>query len=263
MGKISRTSLKEAFDRDGYVVARGAIDPDLAGEMVEHVHWLGRKHPDVRPEALHHELLVNDPFIHRLTGDARLLDLAEPFIGPDIALFAAHYIAKRPTSGQAVAWHQDGSYWPLEPMEVVTLWVAGTDSDGTNGCMRVIPGTQNRRLLSLEEMVKVDTDQHVLELAVHPDQIDASEAIDLKLEAGDVSIHNPQIIHGSESNRSDRWRIGLTLRYIPTTTRVVREGHTCLLHRGRATAGIANIYADRPRFQTSEHMPFSGCGHWK
>ena len=62
--------------------------------------------------------MTHDPFWVRLVGDQRLLDIAKLFIGPNIALFASHYIAKPPGEGQAVLWHQDAHYWPLEPMEV-------------------------------------------------------------------------------------------------------------------------------------------------
>ena len=110
------STLLQEYDEKGYCIARGAIDAGLAAETVEHVQWLVRKHPDTRPERLHHNLLVNDPFMHRLVCDERLLEIAAQFIGPNVAMFGAHYIAKKPETGQAVRWHQDGSYWPLEPM---------------------------------------------------------------------------------------------------------------------------------------------------
>lgn len=258
-----QSDLRREYDKAGYVVVRNAIDSDLAQEMVDHVHWLGQKHPDVRPEQLHHHLLVHDPFMHRLVGDKRLLDIAEQFIGPDIALFAAHYIAKKPLTGQAVGWHQDGSYWPLEPMEVTTLWVAGTDSTVENGCMRLIPGTQHNRLLTRKDMIKMDREGYVLDLGIHPDDIEESQAVDLELKAGDISIHNPAIIHGSNANRSEQWRVGLTLRYIPTTTWVKSEGHENLLLRGKTAPGVANVYAERPKFTVGEHMPFRGWEAWQ
>ena len=258
MRKAAKTGLDKKYDDNGYVIVRNAIDPGLAQEMVAHVHWLCKRHPDVRPEALHHDLLVNDPFIHRLVGDERLLDGAEQFIGMDIALFAAHYIAKKPFDGQAVGWHQDGSYWPLVPMQVTTLWVAGTDSTVETGCMRVIPGTQDHRLLTRTDMIEMNSENYVLPLAIHPDEIDDSEAIDIELKAGDVSIHNPMIIHGSNANKSDKWRVGLTLRYIPTTTYVEQEHHENILLRGNASRAIKNIYAERPVFVGGEHMPFRG-----
>ncbi len=263
METTTGSALRQEYDEKGYVVVRNAIDPGLAQEIVDHVHWLGKKHPTVRPEQLHHRMLVNDPFMHRLVGDDRLLDIAEQFLGPDIALFAAHYIAKRPLTGQAVGWHQDGSYWPLEPMEVTTLWVAGTDSTVENGCMRIIPGTQHNRLLTRKDMIKMDTQGYVLDLAIHPDDIDESAAIDLELKAGDISIHNPTIIHGSNANHSDKWRVGLTLRYIPTTTLVKIEGHENLLLRGNAVPAVANAYAARPHFVAGEHMPFRGAEAWQ
>ena len=55
------SDLREEYDQKGYVIVRGAIDPDLAQETVGHVHWLCERYPDVRPERLHHFLLVDDP----------------------------------------------------------------------------------------------------------------------------------------------------------------------------------------------------------
>lgn len=259
---IATTPLRKEYDENGYVIVRNVIDPDLAAETVDHVHWLLDKHPNTRPDQLHHNLLVHDPFMHRLVGDDRLLDIVEQFIGPDIALFAAHYIAKRPHKGQAVGWHQDGSYWPLEPMEVTTLWLAGSDSKKENGCMRVLPGTQNKRLLKPREMIELDTEEYVLGLGIHPSQIDESEAVDLELNAGDISMHNPHIIHGSNANTSDNWRVGLTLRYIPPTTWVKKEGHENILFRGAEDRTVQNLYAPRPSFDPSEHMQFRGCDRW-
>ena len=98
------------------------------------------------------------------------------FVGPNIALFASHYISKRPYDDQAVLWHQDGSYWPLEPMDVVTLWLAVDDSVPENGCMRVIPGTQTSRLLRRDELQERTDVENVLESGMDPALVDESKA---------------------------------------------------------------------------------------
>ncbi len=255
-------SLRKEYDEKGYCIARGAIDTGLASEMVDHVHWLMERHPKIRPERLGHGLLVDDPFMHRLVRDRRLVDVAEQFLGPHVAMFAAHYIAKGPHKGQAVQWHQDGSYWPLEPMEVATLWVAGTDSVIDNGCMRVLPGTQNMRLRKRSEMVELDDEKFVLGVGIHPDEIEDKDAVDLELQAGDVSIHNPTIIHGSNANASDRWRVGLTLRYIPTSTHVTSADHASILCRGETNPAVDNTYAATPAWVAGEHMNFQGAEAW-
>ena len=256
-------ALKKKYDKNGYAIIRDVIDPELFSEVEDHVHWLSKKYPDTRPEAFHHSLLVHDPFIHHLLDNKNLLDIIEAIIGPDIALFGAHYIAKKPYDGKPVGWHQDGSYWPLEPMEVVSVWLAGTDSTTENACMRVIPGTQNKKMLKPSEMINLDTEEYVLDLAIRPGDIDDADAVDIELKAGDISIHNPSIVHGSNSNVSDKWRIGLTLRYIPTSTYVNREGWDCILLRGKPTSWIKNNYTKKPVFDPSEHMPFSGQGVYR
>ena len=122
-------------------VYRNVLDPGLVYEAGRHIEWLQEQNPGRRPEQLGHDLVAQDPFWVRLVSDRRLLAIAAHYIGEDIALFASHYIAKPPGDGQEVLMHQDGSYWPLEPMEVVTLWLAVDDSDVDNGCMKVLPGT--------------------------------------------------------------------------------------------------------------------------
>lgn len=200
------------FERDGYVLFPQVLDAALIAEAASHVEWLMAKHPGVRPEQLGHTLMADDPFWVRLVSDERLLDIAEQFIGPNIALFASHYISKPPFDGQAVLWHQDGSYWPLQPMEVVTLWLAVDDALPENGCMRVIPGTQR---MDLQQMRRRTDVANVLNSEIDPALVDESRAADCALRAGGVEVHHPNIIHGSNANHSPMRRCGLTIRYIP------------------------------------------------
>src|SRR5919198_40513 len=73
---------------------------------------------------------------------------------------------------------EEGSYWPLEPMEVVTLWLALDDSTPENGCMRVIPGTQGMELQEMKPRTDVD---NVLSSGMDVSSIDESKAVDLIL----------------------------------------------------------------------------------
>lgn len=254
------STLRSKYETDGYCIARNVLDEGLVSEARQHVQWLAERHPDVRPELLGHTFMTHDPFWVRLISDDRLLDIAEQFIGPNIALFASHYIAKPPFDGQPVLWHQDGTYWPLDPMEVVTLWLAVDDSTLENGCLRVIPGTQGNDITSLDEYDRPDT-PNVLDSGLKA--VDESQAVDLILKAGDVSIHHPNIIHGSNANTSPNWRRGLTIRYIPTSTRIVTEGDwpSAFLLRGEAVPGI-NKYNPWPKYVAGESMPFAGSEKW-
>ncbi len=93
--------------------------------------------------------------------------------------------------------------------------------------------------------------------------VDESRAVDVVLAAGDVSIHHPNLVHGSNANTSPRWRRGLTIRYIPTSTRIVSATpwSCAFLLRGRPVAGI-NEYVRRPTHVAGEHLGFRGCEQW-
>lgn len=248
------------FERDGYAIFRKVLDPQLVSEASLHVEWLMQRNPDLRPENLGTRLLGKDPFWLRLVSDNRLLDIAELFIGPDIALFASHYLCKPPLDGRPVLWHQDGSYWPLEPMRVVSLWLAVDASTPENGCMRVIPRTHHRELEALKERTDVP---NVLKSGMDESLVDGSKAVDIALEPGDVSVHHPNIIHGSNANTSAMRRCGLTIRYIPTSTRILsaEPWPSAFLLRGAAVKNV-NSYLPLPRYRAAEHMSFRGCESW-
>ena len=130
-----------AYRRDGVCVIKNCLPPALVAEARAHVAWLAEQNPGRRPE--HFDMMFGDPFWHRLVSDPILLDIAEHFVGPDIALFQTHWIAKPPGDGMPVLYHQDGAYWETErgwgggrdPM--ITIRVIADDEDEENGCMKV------------------------------------------------------------------------------------------------------------------------------
>lgn len=171
----------------------------------------------------------DQPFVWELATHPAILDAVEAVIGPDILLLATHFFCKYPAAGGApgaagapfVAWHQDVTYWGLEPPMAVTAWYAVDDSDVENGCMRAVPGTHRNlrehgksghpgNLLSVDQEVWVTSEEE-------------AGAVDLPLRAGEISLHHGLLIHGSNPNRSTRRRCGLTLRYVSPEVRVVAE----------------------------------------
>ena len=264
---LDKKALLEQYEREGFLLLPNVLDEALIQEASDHVDWLLQKFPGTRPEQLGHSLMTHDPFWVRLISDDRLLDIAEVFIGPNIALFASHYISKPPLDGQPVLWHQDGSYWPLEPMEVVTLWLAVDDSLPENGCMRVIPRTQHTELQEMKPNTAV---ANVLSSGIDTSFVDEEKAVDCVLKRGGVSVHHPHLVHGSKANHSPMRRCGLTIRYIPATTQILlKSGLTpegrwpgAFLLRGEAVPGI-NDYNPRPKYIEGEWLPFQGCEDWK
>ena len=250
----------DEYNKNGYTIFRNVIDKNLIQEANDHMQWLRNKFPEFRPEHLHHPLMRDDAFWVRFALDQRLLNIAELFIGPNIACFTSHYICKPPYDGQAVLWHQDGAYWKLQPMNAVTLWVAVDESTPQNGCLRIIPGTHT---LPLQKIVLRNEIPNMLSSAVDYNQFDESEAVDIILEPGDVSVHHPHVIHGSEANTSSKRRCGLDIGFMSTSTSISNEGLYLypILARGNPVPNI-NKYRAWPKYTPENSMSFAGCESW-
>lgn len=245
------------YDRNGFVIVRNVLPVDLIREVDRHIDWLMERHPELPPESLGHWLIADDPFWVRFLSDRHLLDVAEALVGPDIAFFAADYICKPPRTGKGVLWHQDGHYWPLEPMDVITVWFAVTPSKPANGCVRVIPCSHKHGLHKHSPERK---ERYILNQA-DPGAYDVSQAVDLELAPGDISVHHPLLLHGSNPNTSGLWRRGGSIQYMPATTRVTREWPCLFLFRGKPADGI-NTYREFPAYKAGKHMAYSGCEAW-
>lgn len=161
-------------------------------------------------------------FIWKISIHPKILDVIEELIGPDVMLLATHFFCKYGPREKFVAWHQDVTYWGLEPPDAVTAWYAIDDSDVGNGCMQVIPGSHHK---GVQEHGKSDQQGNLLsinqEVPVTEDEADT--AVDLILQAGEMSIHHGMIIHGSLPNHSTRRRCGLTIRYISPSIRQAED----------------------------------------
>jgi len=162
----------------------------------------------VRPTQQHLSL---KPF-SELVNHPRVLELARAAVGPDVVLIATGFFSKPPAAtDKFVAWHQDTTYWGLEPACAVTLWIAIDDSDVENGCMRVIPRTHHAILPHGKSNRQGNMLGHDQE--IEPSYIDEGRAVDLLLKAGQASLHHGITVHGSNPNRSNRRRCGMTVRF--------------------------------------------------
>ena len=124
----------------------------------------------------------------------------------------------------------DAAYWGLDPEEVVTAWVALTPSNLESGCMKVMPGTHlDSQLPHVDTFHQDNLLTRGQEIAV---EVDASKAVDLILQPGEISLHDIKLVHGSEPNRSRDRRIGFAIRYLPTSVRQTKGRDSAMLVRG-------------------------------
>ena len=210
---LTKTQL-EQYHEDGFVVPDYRL-PDGCVEEIREAHdrLLAR-----RPEFLNYcpNVLAFDLSFLNHARIPEVLDMVEQVLGPDFALWNSSFFAKPAVNGYATPWHQDGEYWPIRPLATCTVWIAVDDATPENGCLRFIRGShRGKRLLSHHTNSSPDL---TLNQELVDSEYDESEAVDLVLEAGRISLHDVFLAHGSEANRSPRPRRGMTLRYMPTTS---------------------------------------------
>jgi hypothetical protein len=218
---LSAEAIRQYREQGYYAPVRVLSEPEATG--------LRRRLETYEAEAgalagaLRHKSHLLFTWLADLVRHPRILDAVADLIGQDILCWGSSFFIKNAHDPSYVSWHQDSTYWGLEPPDVVTAWVALSPSHAANGAMRVIPGTHLMdqiahrdtfaagNLLSRGQEVKVEVDER--------------QAVMLELEPGEISLHQVRLIHGSDPNPSDERRIGFAIRYIPTYVRQVAGAH--------------------------------------
>lgn len=156
------------------------------------------------------------PWIAELIRSPQILDAVEDVLGPNILCWGSQFFPKDPHDPSFISWHQDATYWGLSTADVLTVWLALTPSNRSNGCMRVVPGTHLQQVRHRDTFDTANMLSRGQEIAV---DVSEEEAVDVVLRPGEFSMHNVLLFHGSKPNSSDIRRVGYAIRYIPTHAR--------------------------------------------
>jgi ectoine hydroxylase-related dioxygenase (phytanoyl-CoA dioxygenase family) len=204
---------KNFFEKNGYLTG---LPPVFTPEEVRQINaGLNELMKFLRPGEDSKEIREwheSSRFLYDICINETILDYVEDLLGP-FYLWASNFFIKEPHSKSTVGWHQDAYYWPLDPHESLTVWIAMDDVDEENAAMQVVPGSHKAGLLKHARSQATDS---VLTLECEKGQFRDDSAVSLILKAGQISIHHDNVVHGSPANLSNRRRAGLTARYSRT-----------------------------------------------
>jgi Phytanoyl-CoA dioxygenase (PhyH) len=204
------------YHRDGYLSPISVFSPEEARgyrAKLEAIEASGRLPVGALRSKCH--LLLT--WVDEIVRHPKVLDAVEGIIGPNILVWGTSFFIKEPRNKSFVSWHQDLTYWGLEPPDIVTAWIALSSSTRENGAMRVLPASHTMEVLPHADTFAADNLlSRGQEIRV---DVDERKAVALELEPGQMSLHHVKLIHGSEPNPSPHRRIGLAVRYIPTHVR--------------------------------------------
>ena len=161
---------------------------------------------------------AHSPWFNDLIRHPRILDAIEDVIGPDILVWTSTFFIKEPNSPTFAAWHQDGTYFGLEPQEQVCAWVALTDASAEAGCMEMLSSGGAPRQLHHAALGLAHSINRAGQTITEP--FDDSSPVAMALPAGSFSLHHELAVHRSAPNRAAHRRIGIGLNYLPPHVRV-------------------------------------------
>lgn len=216
MGKRLSPEAIAQYERDGYYFPVRVLSHEEAREQRERLERVERDLGGplrgvyrVKPHLLF-------TWLADLVRHPALLDAVEDVLGPDILCWNSSFFTKEARSPGFVSWHQDATYWGLSEPDVVTAWVAFTESSFANGNMRVVPGSHRRLVPHVDTFHPDNLLSRGQEITV---EVDERTAADIVLAPGEMSLHHVLIVHGSGANPSADRRIGYAIRYVPTRVR--------------------------------------------
>jgi hypothetical protein len=219
-----------AYRRDGIVFPISVMSGIEAADALRQFEELEAREGGKLSDRTNEKPHILLPWLSDFVRHPKVLDAVASVLGPNILCWASGFFAKNPGDGTFVSWHQDSTYWGLSSSDVLTAWIALTPSVAANGCLEVVPGSHLR-----DQMPHRDTFaagnllSRGQEIAVH---VDRSQAVDVVLQPGEMSLHHVKLFHASGANRSTSRRVGFSIRYIPTHVRQISGRTTALLVRG-------------------------------
>ena len=237
----------DRYRRDGWVVPSYHLPAGQLEHLRGTLDRLIRENPTIRPERLvsvHIEgrnaegVRGSSDFLD-LARDPALVDMVAQLIGDDVILWGCQIFCKPGGDGLETPWHQDGHYWPIRPLATCTIWVALDASTRENGCLRVIPGSHRDHVLLPH--LREEREDVVLNQRTEDSAFDATSAVDIELEPGQMSMHDVYMIHGAAANRSTKRRAGVAIRYMPSTSLFDRT-----LMKPGAQSGYTVDFSTRP-----------------
>lgn len=158
---------------------------------------------------------------HEVLMNSRLLDAVEDLLGPDLLVYHSTTWIKESHAAGFVSWHQDSTYFGLEPLEQVTAWVALSNATEEAGCMRVLPGSH--KLGQLPSDMKPDKNNLLTSGQTVQLDFDPSKTVSMPLQPGEMSLHHACTVHGSPGNGSNDRRIGLCMHFVPAHVRPIEH----------------------------------------
>ena len=214
--------LKREYEKKGFVVYKNLISKRNLHEMNKSLGVFTKKYKaktrknmnltNKKINSIHN--MEDWIWIKKLRKDKTIIEIIKTLIKERAKNFGSEFFAKPARHGLKSPIHQDNFYWSLSPLNKnkgLTIWISLNKSDKRNGGVFYFKGSHKIGLLNHVPSHAPGSSQTVKNLKM----LKRFRKVYPKLNPGDCLIHNTMVAHGSEPNKSNSPRKGITLRYVP------------------------------------------------
>ncbi len=228
MTYLSSNQLKQ-YKELGFVSPIEVLSNIEALDARKEIELIEKKMPNEIDRSGRYNVHLISPKLDSIVHNSKILDAVESIIGKNILVCSTTLFIKNPNEKGFVSYHQDAKYIGLEPHNWVTAWVALTDSNINNGCMKMWPKSH----LDIKNHNEKFDEGNLLTRGQTVENVPETEVKYVELKAGQMSLHHPRIVHGSGINKSNDRRIGFVIQsYIGTNVKQILGKNSVQLARG-------------------------------
>lgn len=233
-------SAFEQYQRDGYLVVEDALSADAVSEVKQRLrsYTHGDREPEtftsqIEPRVERGELAVEeegdavrkfeglgmveeDDVFGSVANNETITAVAEQLLGEHLKLLRSAAMFKPPSVGSEKGLHQDAAYYPIQPRDHLTVWIALDEATPENGCMTVIPGAHK------DGMLEHAADEYETDIVIQDTEYDESELVELPMEPGDALFTHCLVPHYTAPNTTDQWRRALIMSYMDARSRFTK-----------------------------------------
>ena len=208
MPNLTFDQLKKYNDY-GFVAPIDILSSEEANQIKIEIEYIEKKWPEELVGLGRNNAHYISPVLDNVCHNSKILDAVESIIGKNILVGGTTIFIKEPDKQGFVSWHQDAKYIGFEPYNWVTAWLAITDANEENGCMRMLPGSHKKKI---KEHKDTFNKNNLLTRGQTVQNVSLEKTIPNELRAGQLSLHHPMIVHGSGINKSAYRRIGFVIQ---------------------------------------------------
>ena len=242
MISLNAKQLKD-YEDQGFVAPVDILTLEEATKIKEEIEYIEKKWPDELVGLGRNNVHYISPIFDQVCHNSKILDAVESIIGKDILVGGTTLFIKDPDKKGFVSWHQDAKYIGFEPYNWVTAWLAITDANEENGCMRMWSGSHKEKIKDHKDTYD---ENNLLTRGQTVQNVPIEKTTPNVLKAGQLSLHHPMIVHGSGPNKSNQRRIGFVIQsYIGTNVNQVLGKIFVQQARGKDTSQY-HEHAKRP-----------------